>query len=95
MPFITVGMARWPAHAKELRREGDDGRKRCRATGAGMRIRHACLAPDLPDGGFEIFQRLSRVPLLSASPIIFIARRSMKDFFNNDNKFLDVNNSHN
>ncbi len=31
---------------------------------------------DLPDGSFEIFQRLRQVPSLAATPIVFIARTS-------------------
>jgi DNA-binding response OmpR family regulator len=31
--------------------------------------------PDLPESGFEMFLRLRHVPALSATPIIFIARR--------------------
>jgi DNA-binding response OmpR family regulator len=33
------------------------------------------LDPDLPEGGFETFHRLKEIPTLSATPIIFIARR--------------------
>ena len=33
------------------------------------------LDPDLPDGGFETFLRLRQIPSLSATPIVFIARR--------------------
>jgi DNA-binding response OmpR family regulator len=34
------------------------------------------LDPDLLDGGFEIFLRLRQLPSLSATPIVFVARRS-------------------
>ena len=32
------------------------------------------LDPDLPEGGFETFNRLKQLPTLSAIPIVFIAR---------------------